>query len=176
MTPRQGCLELEKEQLWKSSKVILTSRSKLKNSLEKLQRMRSFQLVKKLWLAYTGAKKRGWMYSAYRRFREKVATRTSFVQVHTLSPTAAVGDNVCTGTYVISDCSSSWESQCPCVLPNSAVDSERYKLECRRMGMGHISSAQCKSVVSAFWSFCRRSHFMLKIPLFSLFFDILFLL
>ena len=29
----------------------------------------------------------------------------------------------------------------------------------------HIPSAQCKSVVSAFWSFCRRSHFMLKIPL-----------
>ena len=33
-----------------------------------------------------------------------------------------------------------------------------------------ISSAQCKSVVSAFWSFCRRSHFMLKIPLFFLVF------
>ena len=28
------------------------------------------------------------------------------------------------------------------------------------------ASAQCKSVVSAFWLFCRRSHFMLKIPLF----------
>ena len=33
-----------------------------------------------------------------------------------------------------------------------------------------LSSAQCKSVVSAFWSFCRRSHFMLKIPLFFLVF------
>ena len=38
------------------------------------------------------------------------------------------------------------------------------------LSLGFISSAQCKSVVSAFWSFCRRSHFMLKIPLFFLVF------
>ena len=40
------------------------------------------------------------------------------------------------------------------------------------LNRGYKSSAQCKSVVSAFffWSFCRRSHFMLKIPLFFLVF------
>ena len=40
VTPHQGCLELEKEQLWRSKELILISKNKLKCYQEKLQRMR----------------------------------------------------------------------------------------------------------------------------------------
>ena len=40
---------------------------------------------------------------------------------------------------------------------------------------GDISSCECNKVVSAFWSFCRRSHFVFKFLLFFIVLDVLFL-
>ena len=79
MVPHQGCWELEKEQLRKSWELIVTSKNKLKYSMEKLQRMRSFQLVKKSWFACLGPIWERLDALCYRRFWEKVAARTSFV-------------------------------------------------------------------------------------------------
>ena len=84
------------EQLRKSWELIVTSKNKLKYSMEKLQRMRSFQLVKKSWFACMGPIWERLDALCYRQFWEKVAARTSFVQVHvhTLPPTAATADPV----------------------------------------------------------------------------------